>query len=122
MRLDCQLRSAAGVQQVICDEDGLYDPGNLTTACCWGYPRPAARRDLVQGPGKLSRTALPREEWISFIPGAHPGYLTLDQYDANRARLAQNAACTAVTGPPGRPAKDPHCCRATSSAGPAGSA
>ena len=44
-------------------------------------------RDIRLPGGKLSRTALPREEWISFIPAAHPGYLTLDQYDANRARL-----------------------------------
>jgi DNA invertase Pin-like site-specific DNA recombinase len=42
--------------------------------------------------GKWSATLLPREEWISFIPDAHPGYITLDQYDANRARLAANAA------------------------------
>jgi hypothetical protein len=35
---------------------------------------------------------LPREEWISFIPDAHPGYITLDQFEANRARLAANAA------------------------------
>jgi hypothetical protein len=42
--------------------------------------------------GKYSTIVLPREEWISFIPDAHPGYLTLDQFDANRARLAANAA------------------------------
>lgn len=42
--------------------------------------------------GKLTTRLLPREEWISFIPGAHPGYITLDQYDANCARLAANAA------------------------------
>ena len=46
---------------------------------------------------------LPREEWISFIPGAHPGYITLDQYDANRAQLAANAAAHGrdrAAGPP----------------------
>jgi len=42
--------------------------------------------------GKWSATVLPREEWISFIPDAHPGYITLDQFEANRARLADNAA------------------------------
>src|SRR6266849_5572439 len=42
--------------------------------------------------GKLTTTLLPREEWISFIPGAHPGYITLEQHDANLARLAANAA------------------------------
>jgi DNA invertase Pin-like site-specific DNA recombinase len=42
--------------------------------------------------GKAARRLLPREEWISFIPGAHPGYITMEQYDSNRARLAANAA------------------------------
>ena len=77
-------------------------------------------RDARLPGGQLSRPILPREEWISFIPGAHPGYITLDQYDANRARLAANAAAHGATGPPGRPAKAPRCCRASSSAAPAG--
>jgi DNA invertase Pin-like site-specific DNA recombinase len=60
-------------------------------------------RDIRLPGGKLSRTVLPREQWISFIPGAHPGYLTLEQYDANRARLAANAAAHGrdrTAGPP----------------------
>ena len=60
-------------------------------------------RDIKLPGGKLSRTALPREERISFLPGAHPGYITLDQYDANRARLAANAAAHGrdrAAGPP----------------------
>ena len=42
--------------------------------------------------GKLNTRLLPRKEWFSFIPGAHPGYITLEQYDANFARLTANAA------------------------------
>jgi len=60
-------------------------------------------RDIKLPGGKLSRTALPREEWISFLPGAHPGYITPGQYDANRARLASNAAAHGrdrAAGPP----------------------
>ena len=60
-------------------------------------------RDIKLPGGKWSRTALPREEWISFLPGAHPGYITLEQYDANRGRLAQNAAAHGrdrAAGPP----------------------
>jgi DNA invertase Pin-like site-specific DNA recombinase len=60
-------------------------------------------RDTKLPGGKLSRILLPRQEWISFIPGAHPGYITLDQYDANRARLTANAAAHGsdrTTGPP----------------------
>ena len=60
-------------------------------------------RDIKLPGGKWSRTTLPREDWIAFLPGAHPGYITLDQYDANRARLAQNAAAHGrdrAAGPP----------------------
>ena len=60
-------------------------------------------RDARLPGGKLSRTVLPREEWISFIPGAHPGYITLEQYDANRDRLTANAAAHGrdrAAGPP----------------------
>ena len=65
--------------------------------------------------GKWSSTLLPRAEWISFIPDAHPGYITLDQYDANRARLAANAAAhgrdragRATPGGPRPAARDHH--------------
>lgn len=60
-------------------------------------------RHLKQPSGKFSSTLLPREEWISFIPGAHPGYITLDQFEANHARLADNAAAHGrdrASGPP----------------------
>jgi DNA invertase Pin-like site-specific DNA recombinase len=60
------------------------------------------RHQILPG-GKRATTALPRSEWISFIPGAHPGYITLDQYDANVARLAANAAAHGrdrAAGPP----------------------
>ena len=53
--------------------------------------------------GKNTSRQLPREEWISFIPGAHPGYITLDQHEANLARLAANAAAHGrdrAAGPP----------------------
>jgi DNA invertase Pin-like site-specific DNA recombinase len=49
-------------------------------------------RHTKQPNGKATSRLLPREEWISFIPDVHPGYITLDQYDANCARLAANAA------------------------------
>lgn len=52
--------------------------------------------------GKWSSVKQPREQWISFIPDTHPGYITLDQFDANQARLAANAAAHGrdrTTGP-----------------------
>ncbi len=64
-------------------------------------------RDLRLPGGKLSRTILPREEWISFIPGAHPGYITLDQHDANRARLTANAAAHGTDRTAGPPREGP---------------
>jgi len=53
--------------------------------------------------GKRSTVTVPRDQWISFIPGAHPGYITLDQWEANTARLAANAAAHGrdrAAGPP----------------------
>ena len=50
------------------------------------------RRDQKLPGGKTVITLLPRGEWIAFIPGAHPGYITLDQYEANLATMTANAA------------------------------
>ena len=50
------------------------------------------RRQQKLPGGKTVTTKLPREEWIAFIPGAHPGYITMDQHEANIAKLAANAA------------------------------
>ena len=61
---------------------------NPRYAGCFTYGR--HRHQMLPGGGH-STTTLPREQWISFIPGAHPGYITLRQYDANLARLAANA-------------------------------
>ncbi len=62
---------------------------NPRYAGCFTYGR--HRHQILPG-GKHATISLAREEWISFIPGAHPGYITLEQYDANLARLAANAA------------------------------
>ena len=61
------------------------------------------RRDQKLPGGKTVTTKLPRQEWIAFIPGAHPGYITLGQYEANIAKLAANAAAHGrdrAAGPP----------------------
>ena len=50
------------------------------------------RREQKLPGGKTTIIMLPREEWIAFIPGAHPGYISLEQYEANLATLAANAA------------------------------
>ena len=66
---------------------------NPRYAGCFTYGRHRYQAfPAAQGGKETRRLRLPREEWISFIPGAHPGYITLEQYDANLARLAANAA------------------------------
>lgn len=35
--------------------------------------------------GRSATTLLPREQWTAFIPGAHPGYITAEQFEANHA-------------------------------------
>ena len=66
---------------------------NPRYAGCFTYGRHRYQAlPAAQGGKEIRRLRLPREEWISFIPGAHPGYITLEQYDANLARLAANAA------------------------------
>jgi DNA invertase Pin-like site-specific DNA recombinase len=64
----------------------LHNPryaGAFAYGRCAQKPRPN---------GKSSSVKLPRDRWISFIPDAHPGYITLAQFEANQARLAANAA------------------------------
>jgi DNA invertase Pin-like site-specific DNA recombinase len=61
------------------------------------------RREQILPGGKRSSVKLPRDQWTSFIPGTHPGYITLDQYEANIAKLAANAAAHGrdrAAGPP----------------------
>ena len=66
---------------------------NPRYAGCFTYGRHRYQTlPAAQGGKEIRRLRLPREEWISFIPGAHPGYITLEQYDANLARLTANAA------------------------------
>jgi hypothetical protein len=73
---------------------------NPRYAGCFTYGR--HRHQILPG-GKHATISLARQEWTSFIPGAHPGYITLEQYDANLARLAANAAAHGQdrrSGPP----------------------
>src|SRR5438093_9550670 len=51
----------------------LHNPRH---ACAFNYGR--TTHPLLPG-GKASTRHLPRQEWTSFIPGAHPGYITLGQ-------------------------------------------
>lgn len=51
------------------------------------------QRREVRNPatGKMTTINVPREQWFAFFPDAHPGYLTLEQFEANQATLLANA-------------------------------
>jgi DNA invertase Pin-like site-specific DNA recombinase len=73
---------------------------NPRYAGCFTYGR---RTHMLLPGGKATSRQLPRDQWTAFIPGAHPGYITLDQYEANIAKLAANAAAHGrdrAAGPP----------------------
>jgi len=63
----------------------LHNP-RYAGAYCYG------RRARRPGGGKNSTILKPREEWTVLIPAAHDGYITWEQFEANQARLAANAA------------------------------
>jgi DNA invertase Pin-like site-specific DNA recombinase len=79
----------------------LHNP-RYAGAFCFGRHREVPR------PGGTTRTqTLPREEWIALIPGAHPGYITLEEFDANQARLAESAAAHGTDRKAGPPREGP---------------
>jgi hypothetical protein len=63
----------------------LHNP-RYAGAFCFGktriHKRPCERVEVE---------LLPREEWIALIPDAHPGYVNWEQFEANLARLRENA-------------------------------
>jgi len=50
------------------------------------------RRGTTSANGKNSLQPLPRDQWTALIPGAHPGYITWEAYEANQQILLGNAA------------------------------
>src|ERR1017187_3386514 len=49
------------------------------------------RRGTKSASGKNSCKELPRDQWTVLIPGAHPGYITWEQYEASQKQLLANA-------------------------------
>ncbi|WP_305039320.1 recombinase family protein, partial [Frankia sp. CiP3] len=64
----------------------LHNP-RYAGAYCYGRQRHYTDTD-----GHHHTIARAREEWTVLIPGAHPGYITWEHYEANLATLAVNAA------------------------------
>jgi len=49
------------------------------------------RRATKSASGKNSCQDLPRDQWTALIPGAHPGYITWEQFEASQKQLLANA-------------------------------
>ncbi|MGH2831806.1 MAG: recombinase family protein, partial [Solirubrobacteraceae bacterium] len=49
------------------------------------------RRARKRPNGKITNETLPREQWTTLIPEAHPGYLTWEQFEINQRLLSANA-------------------------------
>ena len=97
--------------------DILIHPGY---AGVFAYGRSKTEKHLDAGGTVITRQRrLPRDQWAVMIPGHHPGYISLDAYDANIARLAANAPRppAARAGPRGKARPG---CRACCGAGGAG--
>ena len=50
------------------------------------------RRQVTDAEGHHRTVVKPRQEWTTLIPGAHPGYLSWEQFETNQATLIANAA------------------------------
>ena len=69
--------------------DILIHPGY---AGVFAYGRSKTEKHLgADGNVITRRHRLPRGQWAVMIPGHHPGYISLETYDANIARLAANS-------------------------------
>jgi len=69
--------------------DILIHPGY---AGVFAYGRSKTEKHLDASGTVITRQRrLPRDQWAVMIPGHHPGYISLDAYDANIARLAANS-------------------------------
>ena len=61
------------------------------------------RRTRKTADGRTTTRQLPREQWTTLIPDAHPGYLTWEQFEHNQKLLAANAyahGSDRAAGPP----------------------
>jgi len=69
--------------------DILIHPGY---AGVFAYGRSKTEKHLDASGTVITRQRrLPRGQWAVMIPGHHPGYISVDTYDANIARLAANS-------------------------------
>ena len=74
------------------------------------------RRTRKTADGQDHHRDVPREQWTALIPDAHPGYITLEQFEPNQHCSPPTPKRTAPSAPPAPPAKGPRCCKASRSA------
>lgn len=66
------------------------------------------RRTQRRGPqGGLRTLEKPKEQWLAFIPGAHPGYITWEEYERNLRRLRETAQSSGIARRQGPPREGP---------------
>jgi len=80
--------------------DILHNP-RYAGAYCYG------RRAHRSAGGKASTTVKPRDQWTTLIPGAHDGYITWAQFEANQQQLAASAAAHGGDRKAGPPREGP---------------
>jgi len=61
---------------------------NPRYAGAYYYGRQRSRKNVD---GSTTYFQVPRDEWLVLIKGAHPGYITWEQYEENLRRIRQNA-------------------------------
>jgi DNA invertase Pin-like site-specific DNA recombinase len=65
----------------------LFVLHNPRYAGAFAYGKTRTRRTL----NGVHRIKLPQQEWYTLLPGAHPGYITWEEYQENQRRLRENA-------------------------------
>lgn len=61
------------------------------------YAHGRRQQHAVDAEGRVVLKHEPREKWHTLILGAHPGYLSWEQYEENLARMRENARATPQT-------------------------
>jgi DNA invertase Pin-like site-specific DNA recombinase len=63
---------------------------NPVYAGIYGYGRREQRKVIIDGEIRRREKRLTDDEWVARIVGAHPAYIDVETYVANRERLSQN--------------------------------
>ena len=106
-RLDSGARKGELVWGALRHSRALRVLKNPRYAGAFAYGRSRGRRLPGCGSGKVQRRALPREEWHTLILDAHPGYISWEDYEANLARLHENAQANGAERRGGPPREGP---------------